>query len=84
MPYCKNCGLEISERQAQQFNKKCPECVRSSQQTLTPTIVKKEEGVSDKIFTGYCLIVIILLPIIIVLVLIIWVLTQFLNLVPGT
>ena len=55
MPYCKNCGAEISERQAQQFNKMCPECVRLSQQTQTPTIVKKEEGFADKILKGYCL-----------------------------
>ena len=60
----------------------CPECVRLSQQARTPTIVKKEEGFADKFLKGYCLIII-LLPII-VLVLVLWVIFQFLNLVPGT
>ena len=28
MPNCKECGEEISEKQAQDFNNTCPECIR--------------------------------------------------------
>ena len=45
MPFCKNCGFEISKNQEENFNNLCPDCIRLFK-------YRKKRGGERTIFIG--------------------------------
>ena len=69
MPFCTECGEEISDRQTTRFYGLCPECVRISRmETINPYDNQEElPRIPSKLKDNPCIIVIIVILLLMVL-----------------